>query len=93
MPVFDFSCECGWTGEMLQSSYNDAPPLCPLCGKPTDRLFSPTNALFIAEWSRSENIEPLRSVRDRTERDAAFAARRKFVQQVAARLNESVDVE
>lgn len=73
---------------MLQFSYNDAPPLCPSCGKPTSRLFSPTNALFIAEWSRSENIDGLRAMKARMEKDPQLQERQRRADELAARIAE-----
>lgn len=90
MPVFDFACECGWTGEMLVRSGNDAPPVCPGCGRPTKRLFSPTRALFIAEWARSENVDALRAMKARMEKDPQLRERERRAGELAAGIAEEL---
>jgi hypothetical protein len=52
MPVFRYSCACGWCGELLVTRADD-PAKCP-DGHTADRMFSPTTNLKLAPWMTRE---------------------------------------
>jgi putative FmdB family regulatory protein len=89
MPTYDFHCEhCDLTFTIFVWSYNDAAH-CPNCHQPLKRLFSPTNALFVAEPFRDHNIDTLRKWRWELERSPKRRAAAERAAQVARELNES----
>lgn len=54
MPSFDFICSAGHTcTELAHPSVTTIK--CPICGVPASKQFSPTRALRMAPWMRSEN--------------------------------------
>ena len=89
MPTYDFHCEsCDLTFTIFVHSYNDA-AYCPNCHQPLKRLFSPTTALFVAEWSRDHNIDTIRKWAWELERNPARRKQAAKAAQIARELNES----
>jgi putative FmdB family regulatory protein len=89
MPTYDWHCErCDLTFTVFVGSHNDTAN-CPNCHKPLRRLFSPTTALFIAEWSRDNNIDTLRKWSWELERSPKRRAAAERAAQIARELNAS----
>jgi len=89
MPTYDFHCaQCDLTFTIFVWSYNDNAS-CPNCHQPLKRLFSPTDALFVSEWSRDNNIDTLRKWAHEMERDPRRRKAAERAAAVARQLNES----
>jgi len=55
MPMYDFECtKCGHTFEMV-TAYSAAPPPCPECNEPTERLMS---APLVGKTTKRDALSP-----------------------------------
>jgi putative FmdB family regulatory protein len=89
MPTYDYRCEhCNLMFTVFVNSYGDDVS-CPNCHQPLKRLFSPTTALFVSEWSRDENIDVLRKWAHELERNPKRRAAAERAAQIARELNAS----